>query len=158
MSTFKHFFSILNLFATCRCFYLTSNTIKGTIIAFVCAYMSSSHFTSKECIWKSGTLWTKGITLSDQIEDLGDQRANGDKKKHFHQKYFRENNFHKNIFAKNLIQFFFIFYFSSKKIFCVLQIKKNMLRGLCSIKDLGSWIVLKWRSRWGRSPLAARRA
>ena len=117
MSTFKHFFSILNLFATCRCFYLTSNTIKGTIIAFVCAYVSSSHFTSKECIWKSGTLWTKGITLSDQIEDLGDQRANGDKKNIFTKNIFEKITFTKIFLQKILSNFFSFFIFLPKKYF-----------------------------------------
>ena len=77
---------------------ILSNTIKGTLIPCV----RSSHFITKRCIWRSGTLVTKGKTLvtkgktlvtkgktlvtkektlvtkgkdlGDQKEDLGDRR------------------------------------------------------------------------------------
>ena len=35
---------------------------------------SSSHFTSKECKWRCGTLMDKGIDIGDQGKDNGDQR------------------------------------------------------------------------------------
>ena len=58
-----------NKFHICnKLYYYESNTIKGTLIASVRPSVRSSHFTSKECIWRSGTLVSKGNTLSDQME------------------------------------------------------------------------------------------
>ena len=37
-------------------------------------FVRSSHFTSKECKWRCGTLMDKGIDIGDQGKDNGDQR------------------------------------------------------------------------------------
>ena len=135
-----------------------SNTIKETLSPSV----RSSHLTSKWRIWRSGTLVTKGETLSDQMEGpkIYSQKIFLSKifsPKIFSSKIFSPKMFLSKIFLKKYTNYFWMFcqkYFQKnippqifpEKYFHKTYFRKNTFDNNISEK------------RWGQSPLAARRA
>ena len=119
-------------------FICKSNTIKGTLIA----YVSLSHFTSKGCKWRSGTLVRKGksLVIREWSKNIFTKIYSPKifSSKIFSQKYFvktpkiflkkiakmTKKNFYKNIFAKIFSQKYFCqkyFWKKNPKIFSNLQ-------------------------------------
>ena len=55
--------------------------VRDSVRSISPSFVRSSHFTSKECKWRCGTLMDKGIDIGDQGKDNGDQgKDNGDQR------------------------------------------------------------------------------